>query len=207
MTSDKNKLSRPKRTPEELRKASDALHYEIDMLNKIAGSLNRRKRRKGFIWDALVESFVVHTRILIEFFYPPEKIRYPIEKNLTNAVDTIIAPDFFLDESKWKECLPDWLKDVRDRAHKLLAHLSYSRVFKYENDKGWDYLRIKGHLNEFFIKFRKDVPQDRIGDKLKSYIVPSQTCPSDSQVLVSSGEAIGPSIAVMRSLIRPRKHI
>jgi hypothetical protein len=202
MTDKNNKPSRPKKTTEESQKASNALHYEINMLNKVADSLNKRKRRKGFIWDALVESFVVHTRILIEFFYPPEKIRYPIEKNLTNAVDTIIAPDFFLDESKWKECLPDWLKDVREHAHKLLAHLSYSRVFKYENDKGWDYLKIKGHLNGLFVKFRKDVSPDRIGDKLKNYKVPLKSDTPVSAILASTGTAYSPAAAVTQELLK-----
>lgn len=153
MSDKNNKSSRPKRTPEELRAASNALEYEIRLLNDVADMLP--SYTSGVVHDALVESFVVHTRILIEFFYPQDKTHYPTEKNLARESDTIIAPDFFLDESQWKERLPDWLEDVRNRAHKLLAHLSYSRVFKYENDKGWDCLRIKGHLNGLFVKFRK----------------------------------------------------
>jgi len=171
------KSTRSRKTIEELRAASDVLEYEIRMLNDVADAIHNFP--KGIIHsalhDALIESFVVHTRILIELFYPPETIRYPTEKNFKIANDTIIAADFFLNESQWKMGIPVWLKEIREKANKLLAHLTYSRMFKYENDKGWDYLKIKGHLNEIFAKFRKEVPQDRIGEKLRKYKVLSKS--------------------------------
>ena len=195
MAGKRNNPPRPKKTIEELRKASDALHYDIWMFDEMVKSLSTQSPQPGNPqYNVLVESFVQHMRNLIEFFYPTGKVR----------PDTIIASDFFLTQNQWEKQIPPWLDNERTDAHKFLAHLTYDRMKK---DKRWDYPKISKYANEIIEEFREKVPPDRIGDKLKSCIVPSQTYPPVSQALVSSGEAIGPSIAVMRSLIRPRKHI
>jgi hypothetical protein len=160
MTDKENKLSRLKKTPEELRKASNALHYEIWMFNVMVISLLSQHPQPGNPqYNALVESFVQHMRNLIEFFYPSDKVR----------PDTIIASDFFSNPSQWKKKWPDLLRKANSRANKLLAHLTYDRI---NADKGWEFSEIREireQLNSLFAKFRNEVPQDRIGEKLKNY--------------------------------------
>jgi len=159
MTNKENKLLRPKKTTEELRAASDAFHYEIRMLNDVADVLS--SHTSGVIHDALVESFVVHTRILIEFFYPTDKTRADS--------DTMIASDFLSDGNQWKEDISEWMKEIRTRSHKLLAHLSYNRVLRYKDDKSWQITQIRNRMNVIFDDWLKKVPSGRIGEKLKTY--------------------------------------
>jgi len=171
-----------------LRKASDALHYEIWMFNEMVKSLLTQTPQPGNPqYNALVESFVQHMRNLIEYFYPPDNVRQ----------DTIIAPDFFPYQNQWKKNIPNWLDDIRIKANKLLAHLTYDRVTKYENDEGWKYdkiIEIKEHLNSLFAEFLKKVPQERIGDKLRNYKVPHVKT-TGSSAIVSTGTACLPGSA------------
>jgi hypothetical protein len=159
MTKNKNKISRQKKRVEELQAASDALEYELRMLNEVTIMLP--KHQFGVIHNAMVESYVVHMRILIEFFYPTSRAK--------NDPDTIIVSDFLYDVCQPKNEIHELLKNNRERAHKLLAHLSYSRVQKYKNDKAWPYPIITENLNNLFRDFFKNVPEDRIGNKLRKY--------------------------------------
>jgi hypothetical protein len=185
----KNEPEQKKRTDEKLRKASDAVYYEMWMFNEMVKSLLTQPPQPGNPqYNALVESFVQHTRNLIEFFYPPSNVHS----------DTIIVTHFFSDQNKWKKDIPDWLDDVKTRAHKLLAHLTYDRI-KY--DKGWEYneiREIREHLNSLFAEFLKIVPQDRIGNKLKNYKVPPANVIEPPNVVASTGTACLPEVGVSK---------
>jgi len=193
MDKKKKEPEREKRIDGELRKASYALHYEIWMFNEMVKSLSSQPPEPGNPqYNALVESFVQHTRNLIEFFYPPNKVH----------LDTLIAPDFFLDRDQWGKDISEWLDDVRIRANKLLAHLTYDRVLKYKDDKGWEYFEITEHLNSIFAEFLEKVPQDRLGDKLKNYKVLTLKTVELPNILASTGNARLPGITVSRDLFQ-----
>jgi hypothetical protein len=196
MTSKKNKQNRTIRTVEELQKASIALHYELWMFSEMVKFLSTQPQQhekplEKPLYNALVESFVQHTRNLIEFFYPQDNVHS----------DTIIAKDFFPDQAKWKETIPKELDEERADAHKFLAHLTYDRL---KNKKNWDFTKISKCLNSVLDKFLKEVPQDRIGDKLRNYKVPPVNIiksPID-EMFASTTEALLPGISVSRDLFK-----
>ena len=69
--------------------------------------------------NAVFESFLVHTRALIEFFVPPPR-RWP---------EDIGAEHYFATPTVWTDGLDAGdLPQVRDRISKKLAHLSYHRI-------------------------------------------------------------------------------
>lgn len=167
MTKESPSPPRTPRSDKDMQDASDALHYEIWMFNEMVKTLSTQPGYPGNPkYNALVESFVQHTRNLIEFFYPPGNVHS----------DTIIATHFFSEKTQWKKDIPKWLDDVRIKANKLLAHLTYDRVTEYKDDKGWEYdkiIEISEHLNSLFAEFLKKVPQEQIGEKLKNYKSPT----------------------------------
>ena len=61
-------MPRKTRTPDELRKASDHLVYEYWMLNTSAENLERPSLDE-VTTNAFIESFTVHARVLIAFFF------------------------------------------------------------------------------------------------------------------------------------------
>jgi len=163
MDDENSKISRPIKTPEELRDFYDAIYYEIKMLNDVADEIPNYL--KGVIHDALVESFVIHARVLIDFLYG-----YP---NPDPKKHDIIAREFLVSSNNWSSKLPGDLKEVKERADKLAAHLTCDRVIKYRYDKGWQITQIRNSLNVIFDDWFKKVPPDRIGEKLKDYKAPS----------------------------------
>jgi hypothetical protein len=180
------------KTDKELCAASEVFYYEIWMFNEMVKSLLTQPPQPGNPqYNALVESFVQHMRNLIEFFYPSDKV-HP---------DTIIAAHY---QNQWERDIPGGLDGVRTRAHKLLAHLTYDRI---KDDKGWEYGTIKEireHLNGLFEKWFKDVPPDRIGEKLRSYKVPPINIieTPNAAMIASTGTAYSPGVAVTRKLIK-----
>lgn len=196
MANRRDRRSRPNKTIEELRKASDAFYYEIWMFNKMVEFLLTQPPHPGNPqYNALVESFVQHMRNLIEFFYPSEKV-HP---------DTIIAADFFSNPSQWRRKWPDLIKTANLRANKLLAHLTYDRI---KDNKEWEYGKIREireHLNGLFKKWFKDVPPDRIGEKLRSYskiqLINIIETPNDAMI-ASTGTAYESCDAVNRELLK-----
>ena len=62
-------MNRINRTDEELKKASDHLHYEIGMLTSFAHGMGSGIAGQGPIANALLESFVIHVRALMDFLY------------------------------------------------------------------------------------------------------------------------------------------
>jgi len=182
------------KTDKELCNASIHVYYEIMMLNKVADSLDKRKRRKGFACNVLVESFVLHARNLIDFLFAPAPDKIRIREN------SIIAADF-LQDSKiiWPFPLPVDLEKERTRIHMRAAHLAYDRCTLPEN---WEYNKIRNTINDTFRKFRNHVPQNRIGDELKNYQVPIV---SDLIAIASTTTAYSEGTKVSRDMFSPQR--
>lgn len=133
------------RSNKELKGASCCLWYEIDMLGRTASALC-----KGIAdelkQNAFLESFLLHTRALQDFFNDVRKHN-----------EDVIASDFV---SSWKS--PKWnhVSYVRNKLNAMLAHLSYNRL-KYleEAKKKWDYFDLATEMKGVIEDFQKAVNQ------------------------------------------------
>jgi hypothetical protein len=155
-------MARKRRTEEELKKASDHLYYDIWMLNSMAGVLASRIAGKGPLENALLESFIVHMRALIDFLYPngPKK-------------DAVIAADFFNTQEEWEKLRPDqseMLKKAKKRAHKEVAHLTYDRQKVTPEEKGWNFLEISQEIQEVIKIFMGNINKNILGSRWKESI-------------------------------------
>jgi hypothetical protein len=119
--------------------AEDHLLYEIEMLRGLTKELKRvlDYRDAGGDLDALyplavrnamVESFAIRARLLVEFLYG--------SKVMTPRQDDTLAEHYVTGEWDLPD-LPVGLKDVRKRVGKGVAHLTYHRLL--DERKGWDY--------------------------------------------------------------------
>lgn len=128
------------RDAEELSHALKHIVYELNMLKLVANALSSCISGKSVITNALVESFAIHTRNLIEFLWPDKP------KN-----DHIIANDFFKDLNTWDGLQPEipvLLKQSRIRAHKEIAHISYDRIKVKPEEKPWNYFDISKLISD-----------------------------------------------------------
>jgi hypothetical protein len=138
------------RTDQELQHASEHVKYEIEMLAATTSFFSKSPGGTDqAAWNAYLESFVLHVRNLIDFYYPPER-----RKGL------ILAQDYS-DVTKWNGSLPAMtplLKEPKSRVNKLAGHLTYKRPV---SDKNWKWSAISAGLDQVFICFLNHLPPDR----------------------------------------------
>jgi hypothetical protein len=103
-----------------LRKGAKHANYEMGMLHDTAAQLQAMPLVTGIRRAALLESWALHLRNLIEFFHPTSATK----------PDTVRAEWYVEDPLRWANDLPA-LKPAevakRRALHKLLAHISYLR--------------------------------------------------------------------------------
>lgn len=152
---------RKPRTETDLRDASSHLTYEIDML---WGSARVHANGSGLlsaeIKNALVESFAVHLRNLLDFLY------------LENPrPDDVIAEDFFDTPEIWVTNRPaksQILKAAHTRAHKEVSHLTYNRLSLTPENKVWQQGELLNEIVPVLKRFVELVPRERVDPGLKA---------------------------------------
>lgn len=167
------------RKPEELRKASDWLIYEYWMLKGLTQLLQDDDLTEiGLLRNAVLDSFLIHARALVDFFYRKPKH--------TDAV----AGDYLDDTGKayWEEHYsnaPDWFEDIRTRINKGVAHISYDR-----HKDVWDYELIEHEISDTFSEFVKHVSLDSLGtrwEKIKCNIKDDSESPTELPPFLAKG--------------------
>jgi hypothetical protein len=123
-------MARKKRSSVELQEASNHLQYEIWMLHAVANGMASGLFGPGAITNALVESFAVHVRGLVDCLYSDHP-----------RPDDVIAEDFFSDAALWLEIRPDpsaGLLRAKKRAGKEIAHLTRIEALAVRSDSQRD---------------------------------------------------------------------
>ncbi len=94
----------------------------------VSAALHSNLASDPLLRNALLESFVIHFRALVDFLYRP-KNAHP---------DGMAAEDFLGDKTDWTEARPTIspiLDSSRHGAHKEIAHLTYARLMVTELEK------------------------------------------------------------------------
>ena len=137
------------RTVEELKGALEHLKYEVWMLWSLAHILAADNQGQGVIHNALLESFLIHARILTEFLYRNKPLQ-----------DTILASQYFPSANNWESIRPpktELLKETEKDAHKQLAHLTYTRL---QGKTQWPYIKTANDIEAVLQVFRENLPDD-----------------------------------------------
>ncbi len=126
-----------------------ALNYERNMLRATAIALAGGPLDDRVIQNALIESFLIHARLLIEFLYERRK----------NEDD--IRPEDWLDPDRWKTARgkkSTLLKGTYEDAHKYLAHLTATHL---NEKKTWDYPAILREIETLLDEFMQHMQGKR----------------------------------------------
>jgi hypothetical protein len=149
----------------ELQEASDAFEYEASMVLDTFDLLWQQTPGTP-IAKAILESFLIHARLLIDFFYHGKKYRRKIYR------DDIVPEQFRLDPDELNKIRPPDMSTVlnqaRDKADKLLAHLTYTRIRETEDYGRWDVGPIKSEIQNILKIFVQRVPSELQGQKFKA---------------------------------------
>jgi len=106
---------------------------------------------------ALLESLLLHTRVLHDFFYKPRNPNNP------RTADDVIASDFV---TFWESLRPskgDYIgnADRKERLDKALAHLTLRRVEYDSNEKQWNVDAIEAAIGNAIKIFLHNLPDDK----------------------------------------------
>lgn len=155
------------RSPEEqetLRKASKQLLYEYKMLITTAAMLEAvkgKQRANAPRTNALLESFTIHFRSLLDFF---EK-KKPSKGKDGKPRDDVLVRHFLRDGKSWTK--PDKpaginMRALRKRVDKEVAHLTYTRLEldPEDNERRWPKEELVDYLKECVRRFRDDTVVD-----------------------------------------------
>ena len=109
---------------------------------------------------ALLESWVLHVRNLIDFFYTPKKF------------DDIVMVEFVHNGQEVGDFpeITTELERARERANKEMAHLTYSRVGKSDADRQWAVGLITIQLIERMKAFADLVADEEIATEVRELL-------------------------------------
>jgi len=148
-------MARTARKIEELQESSNHLFYEVWMLTSVANGLASGIAGQGPIANALLESFVIHVRAIMDFLYAEKP-----------QSDDVIAEDFFVSPEQWtriRPALSDVLSQAKRRAGKEVAHLTYARLDVTPESKGLRFIEIAKEVAAVVDIFLKNVPKEKLG--------------------------------------------
>lgn len=152
-------MSRKIRSETELQKASEHLYYEIAMFENLVNEMASGIARESVINNALLESFGIHMRALLWFFYPD-----------ISRDDDVIADDFFSSPIEWQSTRPhltDTLNKAKKRADKEIAHLTYKRLDISPEQKKWEFMPILYDMNKTINTFLRVVKLELLYEKFR----------------------------------------
>ncbi|MGE0268135.1 MAG: hypothetical protein AB7S78_06755 [Candidatus Omnitrophota bacterium] len=119
--------------------SGEHLYYEISMLYGVVDLLNTKEKiADPYIINALIESFVIHTQVILDFFYMPQM-----------KADDAKAIHYIDDIKLWKSNLPSYDRYFRKfnrRRSREVVHLSYSRLDVKGEEKTWHLVKTTEHI-------------------------------------------------------------
>jgi hypothetical protein len=117
--------------------SGEHLLYELQLLLFTGQQLGRGPI--PIMRSVLIESFVIHLRNLIDFFYTPRA-----------KEDDVIAADFC---PGWNESISNTLKSAKERANKELSHITLGRKSGLDPSKPWDVGALYQEVHEVATRF------------------------------------------------------
>jgi hypothetical protein len=135
--------------------------YEISMLQYTYSELLLIEKRDNRS-NVFVESFALHSRNLIDFFLTEENQKQQ---------DDVIAIEYKTKSNSYIKKVEkhrQYLREIKVRSNKELAHLTILRKDGISENKGWDYETIHSVLMEIIIDFINDLSDQPIRIKLKN---------------------------------------
>jgi hypothetical protein len=199
------------RTPDELQKASNHLHYEWTMFNATAEKL-AQPGPDDVTQNAFVESFTIHARIFMAFLFEEGSIDQ----------EDVLARHFFSDSSLWHDKLktnkikkPAQFR-INSRVGKEVAHLSYKRQQVTPEMKPWEISAIRDAIIPAMKTFLACVPNELLGDRWDDYkkrglqyAAPATYLPAQGQsapkISVSTAPPVTIANMVTPGILRPHK--
>lgn len=133
--------------------SSEHLLYELQYLQVTADEL-RRATLGSKMTSIFIDCFVIHLRNLIEFFCTTAG---------SERADDVIASDFC---PTWRPSLSDILKDAKNRANKVLSHLTFDR----KSGQVWDTEGLLKEINDIALRFVSEGSPSKLSPEVEKWL-------------------------------------
>jgi hypothetical protein len=128
--------------------------YEMWMFSNAVGKYSTSLRHsQRFQHNLLLESVLVHARVICEFMFGKLNSKYP---------EDVRAVQFFDDPKQWKpdkSRLCPFLMDNLERMNRSLQHISFDRIRYGRNP--WDIRKIAIEIQAVWDYFLRQLPEER----------------------------------------------
>lgn len=163
--------------------SEEHLLYEFHIFRWVAENLPGEKR---FLLSALLESFAIHLRNLIDFFYTqPGNARH----------DDLVAAHFFDSPGAWNlGQIPKSLNEARERANKEISHITYKRKGAMDPTKPWPVAELFKEIHAVAQKFAAEGSSKKLHHRVKTWLKSDPRTAADLLVTAStttSNTAVG----------------
>ncbi len=139
--------------------SEEHLLYELHIFRWVAENL---PPEKGFLLSALLESFAIHLRNLIDFFYTQPS-------NARN--DDLVAADFFDSPGACNPGpIPKSLSDTRERANKEISHITYKRKSATDPTKPWPVADLFNEIQSVAQRFAAGASSKKLHPSVTSWL-------------------------------------
>jgi hypothetical protein len=135
--------------------SAEHLLYELQLFVWAGRELGRREVQ-GPLRSALIESFVIHLRNLVDFFFTAR-----------GHDDDVVAADFYPD---WNKAISARLKDARERANRELSHLTLGRKSGLHPDKSWDVGGLFQEIHEVAMCFATGASPQKLSPEVSKWL-------------------------------------
>lgn len=133
-----------------LKKATGHLAYEITNFYETMLRLRQAVRQDDI--NILLDSFVIHTRNLFDFFYPKRDGVRPDDMTVYNYISD--CRSFNTNKTKKQDLI-----FVVKKANKQLAHLTYARNrYSLKTNKAWPFVSIGQKMTKTIKAFYNALP-------------------------------------------------
>lgn len=143
-------------TTDDLKKmAHEHISYEIQMFEATIRVLSKRDHTP-LEKNAMLESFLLHSRCLYDFLYP----------SLPFRSDDVLAKDFFEDPTLLSKVLPPALpiaEYLKSRTGKEIAHITYGRLKVSQIQKVWNVGEVHDQIGGALVCFFEALTEERRG--------------------------------------------
>jgi len=141
--------------------SGEHLYYELTMLFGVHKCLNQGVHDQ-FVYSALLESFVIHSSVILDFFYKPPR-----------KYDDASVVHFIKDMQKWRALRPSYDKYFRKfhrRRSREVVHLSYKRLDVPKEEKVWNLEKMVPPICELVRVFLQTANPDYLHPKIYDVI-------------------------------------
>lgn len=154
--------------------AEEHLQYEVDMFIWSAGILVflAPYKDKGYLpWainNALLNTFAVHSRNLIDFLYSRSRRKdYATDIVIQDYVETDVLTQNL-------PAISALLEEALNKANQQVAHLTLKRIEYEKAGKEWKFVEVVKHVCQAFSSIAPHIPDSRISDNLKQKLSRTQ---------------------------------